>query len=102
MEHLSQQQYVTVEGIDNSNARALVVKLINVVLTVLQVILLLTATAAGILMPFLKTRYLMNRSLTFGTYISFYYFHILSLFQGSSAYNSYIYFIYNLHCKSVA
>ncbi|KAG5682224.1 hypothetical protein PVAND_011589 [Polypedilum vanderplanki] len=56
MEHLSQQQYVTVEGIDNSNARALVVKLINVVLTVLQVVLLLTATAAGIIMPFLKTR----------------------------------------------
>ncbi|XP_059615965.1 transmembrane and coiled-coil domains protein 2 isoform X3 [Phlebotomus argentipes] len=56
MEHLSQQQYVTVEGIDNSNARALVVKLINVVLTVLQVVLLLVATAAGIIMPFLKTR----------------------------------------------
>lgn len=56
IEHLSQQQYVTVEGIDNSNARALVVKLINVVLTVLQVVLLLVATAAGIIMPFLKTR----------------------------------------------
>lgn len=56
IEHLSQQQYVTVEGIDNSNARAVVVKLINVVLTVLQVILLLVATAAGITMPFLKTR----------------------------------------------
>lgn len=56
MEHLSQQQYLTVEGIDNSNARALLVKLINVVLTVLQVVLLLVATAAGIIMPFLKTR----------------------------------------------
>ncbi|XP_053683565.1 transmembrane and coiled-coil domains protein 1 [Sabethes cyaneus] len=56
MEHISQQQYVTVEGIDNSNARAVVVKLINVVLTVLQVVLLLVATAAGIVMPFLKTR----------------------------------------------
>ncbi|KAL9705738.1 hypothetical protein quinque_009256 [Culex quinquefasciatus] len=56
MEHLSQQQYVTIEGIDNSNARAVVVKLINVVLTVLQVILLLVATAAGITMPFLRTR----------------------------------------------
>lgn len=55
MEHMS-QQIVTVEGIDNSNARALIVKLINVVLTVLQVILLLVATGAGILMPFLKTR----------------------------------------------
>ncbi|XP_052865734.1 transmembrane and coiled-coil domains protein 2 isoform X1 [Anopheles cruzii] len=57
MEQLSQQQYVTVEGIYNSNARAVVVKLINVVLTVLQVILLLVATAAGIIVPFLKTRF---------------------------------------------
>lgn len=59
MEHqaLQQQQYVTLEGLDNSNARALVVKLINVLLTVLQVILLLVATGAGIIMPFLRTRY---------------------------------------------
>ncbi|XP_046140989.1 transmembrane and coiled-coil domains protein 2 isoform X3 [Osmia bicornis bicornis] len=58
MEHqqLQHQQYVTLEGLDNSNARALVVKLINVVLTVLQVILLLVATGAGIMMPFLRTR----------------------------------------------
>ncbi|XP_058173935.1 transmembrane and coiled-coil domains protein 2 [Anopheles ziemanni] len=56
MEQLSQQQYVTVEGIYNSNARAVVVKLINVVLTVLQVVLLLVATVAGIIVPFLKTR----------------------------------------------
>ncbi|XP_046396485.1 transmembrane and coiled-coil domains protein 1 isoform X2 [Ischnura elegans] len=51
-----QQQYVTLEGIENGNARALVVKLINVVLTVLQVVLLVVATAAGIMTPFLKTR----------------------------------------------
>lgn len=58
MEHqaLQQQQYVTLEGLDNSNARALVVKLINVLLTVLQVVLLLVATVAGITMPFLRTR----------------------------------------------
>ncbi|XP_051156074.1 transmembrane and coiled-coil domains protein 2 isoform X2 [Leptopilina boulardi] len=58
MEHQQQQhqQYVTLEGLDNSNARALVVKLINVVLIVLQVILLLVATGAGIMMPFLRTR----------------------------------------------
>ncbi|CAG9806113.1 unnamed protein product [Chironomus riparius] len=71
MEHLSQQQYVTVEGIDNSNARALVVKLINVVLTVLQVILLLTATAAGILMPFLKTRVRVLTTVIFILFIIF-------------------------------
>ncbi|KAF6210468.1 hypothetical protein GE061_013574 [Apolygus lucorum] len=58
MEHqqAQHQQYLTLEGLDNSNARALIVKLINVVLTVLQVILLLVATAAGIIMPFLRTR----------------------------------------------
>ncbi|XP_020278428.1 transmembrane and coiled-coil domains protein 2 isoform X5 [Pseudomyrmex gracilis] len=57
MEHQQQQhqQYVTLEGLDNSNARALAVKLINVLLTVLQVILLLVATGAGIMMPFLRT-----------------------------------------------
>lgn len=71
MEHLSQQQYVTVEGIDNSNARALVVKLINVVLTVLQVVLLLTATAAGILMPFLKTRVRVLTTVIFILFIIF-------------------------------
>lgn len=65
MEHLSQQQYVPIEGIDNSNARALVVKLINVVLTVLQVVLLLVATAAGIIMPFLKTRVRVLTTLSF-------------------------------------
>lgn len=59
MEHQAaqQQQYVTLEGLDNSNARALVVKLINVLLTVLQVVLLLVATGAGIIMPFLRTRW---------------------------------------------
>ncbi|KOC67314.1 Transmembrane and coiled-coil domains protein 1 [Habropoda laboriosa] len=57
MEHQQQQhqQYVTLEGLDNSNARAVVVKLINIVLIVLQVILLLVATGAGIMMPFLRT-----------------------------------------------
>lgn len=68
MEHMSQQQYVTVEGIDNSNARALVVKLINVVLTVLQVVLLLVATAAGIIMPFLKTRFVLHHKRFVPTY----------------------------------
>ena len=39
MEHQAaqHQQYVTLEGIENSNARALVVKAINVLLTLLQV-----------------------------------------------------------------
>ena len=40
MEHQQaqqQQQFLTLEGLDNSNARALIVKLINILLTVLQV-----------------------------------------------------------------
>ncbi|RZF36920.1 hypothetical protein LSTR_LSTR004608 [Laodelphax striatellus] len=59
MEHQQQQhqQYLTLEGLDNSNARALVVKSINVLLTILQVILLLVAAIAGIMMPFLRTRF---------------------------------------------
>jgi len=57
MEHQAaqHQQYVTLEGIENSNARALVVKAINVLLTLLQVLLLVLATAAQILKPFLRT-----------------------------------------------
>ena len=57
MEHQAaqHQQYVTLEGIENSNARALVVKAINVLLTLLQVVLLILATAAQILKPFLRT-----------------------------------------------
>lgn len=58
MEHqqAQHQQYVPLEVIENSNARALVVKLISVLLTVLQVVLVLVAAVAGIIMPFLKTR----------------------------------------------
>jgi len=57
MEHQAaqHQQYVTLEGIENSNARALVVKGINVLLTLLQVILLILATIAQIIKPFLKS-----------------------------------------------
>jgi len=57
MEHQAQQhqQYVTFEGLENSNARALVVKAINIILTLLQVVLLILETGAQILKPFLKT-----------------------------------------------
>merc|ERR1719384_1110194 len=57
MEHQAaqHQQYVSIEGIENSNARAIVVKGINVLLTLLQVLLLILATAARILKPFLRT-----------------------------------------------
>lgn len=51
-----QQQYLTLEGLENSNARAVFVKLINILLTVLQVLLLVVATVANILTPLLQTR----------------------------------------------
>merc|ERR1719431_829820 len=57
MEHQAaqHQQYVTLEGIENSNARALVVKGVNVLLSHLQVVLVILATSAQILKPFLRT-----------------------------------------------
>ncbi|KAJ6222266.1 hypothetical protein RDWZM_000811 [Blomia tropicalis] len=55
-QHQHLQQLVNLDSLENSNARALVLKLINVLLTVLQVILLLVATIANILVPFLHTR----------------------------------------------
>ena len=55
-QHQHLQQLVNLDSLENSNARALVLKLINVLLTILQVILLLVATVAGILTPFLHTR----------------------------------------------
>ena len=58
MEHQAQhQQHVSLEGIENSNARAVLVKLINMALTLLQLVLVVVSTAANIISPFLKTRY---------------------------------------------
>ncbi|XP_018018135.1 transmembrane and coiled-coil domains protein 1 isoform X2 [Hyalella azteca] len=59
MEHQQaqqQQQFLTLEGLENSNARALFVKLINILLTILQVLLLMVATAMNIVAPLLQTR----------------------------------------------
>lgn len=58
MEHQAQhQQHVSLEGIENSNARAVLVKLINMALTLLQLVLVVVSTAANIIAPFLKTRF---------------------------------------------
>lgn len=60
MEHQAQhQQHVSLEGIENSNARAVLVKLINMALTLLQLVLVVVSTSANIIAPFLKTRYLL-------------------------------------------
>jgi hypothetical protein len=57
IEHQASQhlQYVSIDGLENSNARGMVVKAINVFLVLLQVILLILETAAQILKPFVKT-----------------------------------------------
>ena len=44
------------EGIENSNFRALLTKLINVVLALLAVVLVFVSTVANLLGPFLTTR----------------------------------------------
>lgn len=51
-----QQQLISMEGIDNSNFRALIVKLLNVVLAVVGVVLVFVSTLANVLGPFLTTR----------------------------------------------
>lgn len=56
-QHQHLQQLVSLDAVENSQARALLLKLINVALTVLQVVLLLVATLSNIIMPFLRTRY---------------------------------------------
>ncbi|KAI1289588.1 Transmembrane and coiled-coil domains protein 1 [Halotydeus destructor] len=55
-QHQHLQQLVNLDSLENTNARALVLKLINIVLTILQVVLLLVATVANILSPFLHSR----------------------------------------------
>lgn len=61
-----QQQLVTIEGIENSAARALAVKLVNVGLTMLQLCLLLVATVASTLAPFVGSRIRLFVSLLLG------------------------------------
>jgi uncharacterized membrane protein YoaK (UPF0700 family) len=61
-----QQQLVTIEGIENSAARALAVKLVNVGLTILQLLLLIVATMASALAPFLGSRIRLFASLVLG------------------------------------
>lgn len=51
-----QQQLISMEGIENSNFRALITKLINVMLALLAVVLVLVSTLANLIGPFLTTR----------------------------------------------
>lgn len=74
-----QQQYLTLEGLENSNARAVFVKLINILLTVLQVLLLVVATVANILTPLLQTRTRLVVTITLVVFIIFIYVQLPEL-----------------------
>ncbi|XP_068248742.1 transmembrane and coiled-coil domains protein 1 isoform X3 [Palaemon carinicauda] len=74
-----QQQYLTLEGLENSNARAVFVKLINILLTVLQVLLLVVATVANILTPLLQTRTRLVVTITLLFFIIFIYVQLPEL-----------------------
>jgi hypothetical protein len=51
-----QQQLISMEGFENSNFRAFITKIINVVLAVLAVLFLVLSTVANLLSPFLSTQ----------------------------------------------
>lgn len=55
-QHQQLQQLVSLDALDNSQARALGLKLVNVLLMLLQLALLLVSTIANIAMPFLQSR----------------------------------------------
>ncbi|XP_006737103.1 transmembrane and coiled-coil domains protein 2 isoform X1 [Leptonychotes weddellii] len=51
-----QQQVVQLEGVENANARALLGKLINVILALMAVLLVFVSTIANFITPLMKTR----------------------------------------------
>ncbi|XP_054881509.1 transmembrane and coiled-coil domains protein 2 isoform X1 [Poeciliopsis prolifica] len=51
-----QQQVVQLEGVENANARALLGKLINVILALMAVLLVFVSTLANFITPLMKTR----------------------------------------------
>uniref|UniRef100_F6RQQ8 Uncharacterized protein n=1 Tax=Ciona intestinalis TaxID=7719 RepID=F6RQQ8_CIOIN len=52
---LQQQQLVSVDGLENATARALLGKLINLLLSVMAVLLVLVSTVSGLLKPLTKS-----------------------------------------------
>merc|ERR1719323_1203261 len=56
MEHQqTQQQYLNIEGLDSSDARAIMMKLLNALFTFVHVILFLIGTFMNLTKPFLRT-----------------------------------------------
>ncbi|XP_053480576.1 transmembrane and coiled-coil domains protein 1 isoform X3 [Ictalurus furcatus] len=67
-----QQQVVQLEGLENATARALLGKLINVLLTLMAVLLVFVSTVANCVAPMMKTR-----SRSFSTLLLFLLFTLL-------------------------
>ena len=56
MEHQqTQQQYLNIEGLDSSDARAIMMKLLNALITFVHVILFFIGTFMNLTKPFLRT-----------------------------------------------
>lgn len=64
------QQLVTMEGVENATVKALVGKLINLLLSVLAVILVFVSTASSIMMPFVRNQVRNSQSFLDALYVS--------------------------------
>ncbi|KAI5607181.1 transmembrane and coiled-coil domains protein 2, partial [Silurus asotus] len=64
-----QQQVVQLEGVENANARALLGKLISVLLALMAVLLVFVSTAANFITPLMKTRARIASSVSFTLFL---------------------------------
>ncbi|CAK8690929.1 unnamed protein product [Clavelina lepadiformis] len=82
---LQHQQRVSVEGLENASARALITKLINLLLSVMAVILVLVSTVSGLLMPFMRSqgRMLTTLIVVIAMIIAYKNWNLISVWLGS-------------------
>lgn len=64
-----QQQVVQLEGVENANARALLGKLISVLLALMAVLLVFVSTVANFITPLMKTRARIASSVAFTLFL---------------------------------
>ncbi|GAA6072136.1 transmembrane and coiled-coil domains protein 2 isoform X1, partial [Tachysurus ichikawai] len=64
-----QQQVVQLEGVENANARALLGKLISVLLALMAVLLVFVSTVANFITPLMKTRTRIASSVAFTLFL---------------------------------
>ncbi|XP_076804462.1 transmembrane and coiled-coil domains protein 1-like isoform X2 [Clavelina lepadiformis] len=82
---LQHQQRVSVEGLENASARALITKLINLLLSVMAVILVLVSTVSGLLMPFMRSqgRMLTTLIVVIAMIVAYKNWNLISVWLGS-------------------